>query len=95
MPLIYSRPGIIRKDPVVNDGLANYVILGTMADLLNVLVMAHNDRLSFLPLLYGKPVEKQRDLVVCSSVPVPALLTQHGWKLCTYLLCGKQLFPLY
>lgn len=95
VPLIYYWPGVIAKGSVSRVVTANYDLLSTMADLLQVKVKEHKDGISYLPLLMGEPFTKRHDFIAFSSMSGPALVTRDGWKLRTYLKKNKRIFQLY
>ena len=80
VPLIYHWPGNIEGGKVLDPLVANYDLLSTFADMLNVDVPVEKDGLSYLPALYDKPSE-EKEYVVFNSVRGPALVTQDGWKI--------------
>lgn len=95
VPLVYYWPGgPIKPGTVSHQLIANYDLLSTMADLLNIKIPDEKDGLSYLPLLQGKKMPGH-DHIVFSSFLGPALITRDGWKIRTYLLKNKQVFQLY
>ena len=80
VPLIYHWPGNIEGGKVLNQMVANYDILSTFADLLNVEVLNNKDGLSYWSALFGDVSEKHK-YVVYNSKHGPALVSAEGWKI--------------
>ncbi len=80
VPLIYHWPGKIEGGEVLNPLVANYDLLSTFADMLDVEVPHKKDGLSYWPTLFGNSLEKH-EYVVFNSKHGPALVTADGWKI--------------
>ena len=80
VPLIYHWPGRIEGGKVLNQMVANYDMLSTFADMLDVEVPNKKDGLSYWPALFGNYSEKH-EYVVFNSKLGPALVTADGWKI--------------
>lgn len=94
VPLVYYWPGKIKPGTVSNELIANYDLVATMADLLQVPLPDKKDGKSYLPALSGKKFTPH-DYIVFSSFIGPALVTKDGWKLRSYILGEQQGFQLY
>ncbi|GGZ87492.1 sulfatase-like hydrolase/transferase [Algibacter mikhailovii] len=81
VPLIYHWPGNIEGGKIIQTKVANYDLISTFADLLNVALPEEKDGLSYLPEILGKEAGKLHKYIVFSSFHGPALVTQEGWKL--------------
>jgi len=81
VPLIYHWPGKIKGGETIQTKVANYDMINTFADLLNVELPKGKDGLSYYAELVGKKAEKAHDFIVFSSFHGPALVAQDGWKL--------------
>jgi len=93
VPLIYHWPGKIEGGKTIHTKVANYDMINTFADLLNVALPEGKDGLSYFPELIGKKASKLHDFIVFSSFQGPALVTQDGWKLRYY--APKDIYQLY
>lgn len=93
VPLIYHWPGKIEGGKTIHTKVANYDIINTFADLLNVELPEEKDGLSYFPELMGEQVNETHDYIVFSSFQGPALVTQDGWKLRYY--GPKDIYQLY
>jgi len=80
VPLIYHWPGKIEGGKVLNQMVANYDILSTFADLLDVEVLNKKDGLSYWSTFFGNTAEKH-EYVLFNSKHGPALVTADGWKI--------------
>jgi len=80
VPLIYHWPGKIEGGIVLNPLVANYDLLSTFADMLDVEVPNQKDGISYWPVLFGNPSE-EHEYVVFNSKLGPALVTADGWKI--------------
>ncbi len=80
VPLIYHWPNNIDGGRVLDQMVANYDLLSTFADMLNVEVPDNKDGISYLPALYNKSSEKH-EYVVFNSKMGSALVTTEGWKI--------------
>ena len=82
IPYIVRLPGRIAPDTVSNHMLANYDLMPTLADLIDVELPQPKDGVSFLPtLLEQTDLQQHREWVVYASRLGPALVTTDGWKL--------------
>lgn len=80
VPLVFHWPGRIEGGAVLNQMVANYDLLSTFADMLDIEVPNPKDGVSYWPALFGKPAEKH-EYVVFNSKHGPALVGADGWKL--------------
>ncbi len=82
LPFIVRYPGITAPDSESNHRLANYDLLPTLADLLDVELPEDKDGISLLSTLQEQPENQQNhDYIVYASRLGPALVTSDGWKL--------------
>ncbi len=93
VPLIWHWPGKIEGGKTIHTTVANYDMISTFADLLNVELPDNKDGLSYLPALTGKKMAKKHDYVVYASFHGPALVTQDGWKIRYF--GPKDIYQLY
>ncbi len=93
VPLIIKWAGKTPKSKVLNNLVANYDLLPTFADLLNVELTEKKDGISLLPLLTGDDSEVAHDYTVNASMYGATIVTKEGWKLRNYH--AKNLFQLY
>jgi arylsulfatase A-like enzyme len=80
VPLVFHWPGNIEGGKVLNQMVANYDLLSTFADMLDVEVLNKKDGLSYWPTLFGNSSVKH-EYVVFNSKLGPALVTADGWKI--------------
>lgn len=80
VPLIYHWPGKISGGKVLKKMVANYDLLSTFAEMLDVDVTNPKDGISYFPALLEKDC-KSHDYVVFNSKHGPALVTSEGWKI--------------
>ena len=80
VPLIFHWPGNIEGGKISEQMVANYDMLSTFADMLNVEIPIEKDGISYLPALYEKESERH-EYVVFNSKWGPALVTNDGWKI--------------
>lgn len=94
VPLIFSWPGKIQRGKSTSL-VAMYDVINTMADMLKVRIKEHKDGRSFLPnLIKGNCINSSvNKYIVFSSYMGPALVTNDGWKLRTFI--EKDVFQLY
>ena len=82
LPFIVRYPGIASSNSESNHRLANYDLLPTLADLLDVELPEDKDGISLLPTLQEQPeIQQSHDYIVYASRLGPALVTSDGWKL--------------
>lgn len=82
VPLVFCWPGKIEEGKVSNQTVANYDLLPTFADLLNVRLLAPKDGESLLPiLLEGEEQLAQKRYIFISSGEGPTVISSDGWKL--------------
>ena len=82
LPFIVRYPGITTPDSVSNHRLANYDLLPTLADLLDVELPQDKDGISLLSTLQEQPeIQQSHDYIVYASRLGPAIVTSDGWKL--------------
>ncbi|TKG93704.1 sulfatase [Puteibacter caeruleilacunae] len=93
VPLIFHWPNHIKGGKVIDQAVANYDMMATFADLLNVNLPSDKDSRSYLNSLLGKKVKDKHDYIVYASHMGPAIVSQDGWKLRYY--GPKELFQLY
>ncbi len=95
VPLIYYWKGKIEGGRTVNQLVANYDMMATYADLLNISLPEGKHSKSYLPELLGAKNEQARTHAVYASFMGPALVTNDGWKLRYFTPADKfQLFYL-
>ena len=70
VPLIYHWPGKIEGGKVLNPLVANYDLLSTFADMLDVEVHNEKDGLSYWPALFGNSSEKHEYVVFNSKLRI-------------------------
>ncbi len=93
VPLIIKWPGVTQKNKKLNNLIANYDILTTFADLLNVELTENKDGISLLPLLTGKNEQIEHEYIVNASMLGGTIITKDGWKLRNHY--KKDIFQLY
>ena len=93
VPLIYHWPKKITGGKTINQVVANYDLLSTFADFLDVEIPSEKDGLSYLPSLLGKQQKLQHNFIVYASFHGPALVSNDGWKLRYF--GPKELYQLY
>ena len=93
VPLVYYWPGKIEGGKIIKQVVANYDIMATFADFLDVKLPKGKDGISYWSSLLGEKVKKKHEYIVYASYEGPALVTQDGWKL-RYYYPGK-LYQLY
>ncbi|REE00150.1 arylsulfatase [Marinoscillum furvescens] len=93
VPLIYYWNGNIEGGKTINQLVANYDMMATFADLLDIQLPADKHSRSYLPHLMGEPESASRDFTVYASFMGPALVTNDGWKLRYFI--QQDLFQLY
>lgn len=81
VPLFIRWPGKFKKGYKAPQMVANYDLLATMADLLQVKTKDKKDGLSFLPALQGTDRFDGHEDVAYVSFIGPALITRDGWKI--------------
>lgn len=81
VPLIYHWPGKIEGGRIQNELVANYDLMTTFADLLEIKIPKTKDGKSYLPALLGEQNGLAHDFIVYASFHGPALVTKDGWKL--------------
>jgi arylsulfatase A-like enzyme len=84
VPLIYHWPGKIEGGRTIQTRVANYDMINTFADLLDVDLPEGKDGLSYLSELRGEGTSKQHEFIVYASFHGPALVSQDGWKIRYY-----------
>jgi arylsulfatase A-like enzyme len=80
VPLIYHWPGRIEGGKVLDQMVANYDMLSTFADMLDVEVPNQKDGLSYWSAFFGDTAESH-EYVVFNSKHGPALVAADGWKI--------------
>ncbi|MCY1718791.1 arylsulfatase [Prolixibacteraceae bacterium Z1-6] len=93
VPLIVKWPGVTAENEELDNLVANYDLLPTFADLLNVKLTKKKDGLSILPLITGENTAIEHDYTVNASMYGGAIVTKDGWKLRNYY--SKNIFQLY
>lgn len=93
VPLYYYWKGHIEGGKRIDQLVANYDMMATFADLLNVKLPAGKNSKSYLPELMGEENDNPREYTVYSSFMGAALVTKDGWKLRHY--APKNIFQLY
>lgn len=82
VPLVFRWPSKIKQGRTVNQIVANYDLLPTFADLLNINLMSPKDGVSLIPiLLKGKDHLPDTRYVYVSSSDGPTIIDSDGWKL--------------
>lgn len=80
VPLIFHWPGNIEGGKVMDQMVANYDMLSTFAEMLQVDIPVKKDGLSYWKSLFGKANQKH-EYVVFNSKLGPALVSKDGWKI--------------
>ena len=94
IPYIVRWPGKVTPRSVSNHTLANYDLMPTLADLMEVELPNGKDGVSFLPTLLDQPdIQETHEWIVYASRLGPALVTPEGWKLRSINTTGS--FQLY
>lgn len=93
VPLIIRWPGIIPPGSVSTRLVASYDFLSTLTDIVGYSGSFRSDGLSFYGELTGEDPVEEHDFIVFSSFQGPALITEDGWKLRSYL--KQDVFELY
>lgn len=93
VPLIIKWPGKTAEGKVVDNLVANYDLLPTFADLLNVKVEEKKDGISLLPLITGSDSLVEHDYTINASMYGGTIVTKEGWKLRNYY--SKDIFQLF
>lgn len=93
VPLIYYWKGHIEGGKTVDQLVANYDLMATYADLLNIELPEEKHSQSYLSELLENKSSLQRTHTVYASFMGPAIVTNDGWKLRYYK--PKDLFQLY
>lgn len=93
VPLIYYWKGHLEGGKIINQLVANYDMMATYADLLNVELPKEKHSQSYLPELLGAVNPAKRTHTVYASFMGPALVTDEGWKLRYH--APADLFQLY
>ncbi|MEQ9287648.1 MAG: arylsulfatase [Cyclobacteriaceae bacterium] len=81
VPLIYYWKGNIEGGKTVDQLVANYDMMATYADLLDIELPVEKHSQSYLPELLGYENPQKREHTVFASFMGPALVTNDGWKL--------------
>lgn len=93
VPLIYYWKENIEGGKTINQLVANYDMMATFADLLDVRLPEGKHSRSYLSNLLGNSTAPSRDFNVYASFMGPALVTNDGWKLRYFT--QEDLFQLY
>ncbi len=93
VPLIIRWPQKIRKGRISQRLIANYDILSTLSEITGYSKKFKTDGISFYSELLEEGSGLEHDFVVYSSYTGPALITNDGWKLRTFL--SQDVFELY
>ncbi len=93
VPLIYYWKGHIEGGRTVNQLVANYDMMATFADLLNIDLPKEKHSQTYLPELLGNESYRKRKHTVYASFMGPAIVTNDGWKLRYFK--PKDIFQLY
>ncbi|TLX76431.1 sulfatase [Labilibacter sediminis] len=93
VPLFFYWPHHFPSGKQLNNLVANYDIITTMADVVNVKVKDRKDGISLLPILKGEDTTIEHKYVVNASFMGASLVTNEGWKLRHY--APKDIFQLY
>ncbi len=80
VPLIYHWPGKIKGGIVLDRMVANYDLLSTFSDMLDVETPPGKDGISYWPALFGNTATAH-NYVVFNSTLGPALVASDGWKI--------------
>jgi arylsulfatase A-like enzyme len=82
IPYLIRWPQAVKAGAVTDRMIANYDLMATFADLLEVEMPANKDGLSYAPLLKGDEARFEgHDYVVYASYMGPAIVAKDGWKL--------------
>lgn len=81
------------KSQKANAIVSNFDFISTMADLLHVPLHEKILGLSYLPLLFNKPLKKEHQYIVNGSFMGPQMVTKDRWKLRYFI--PKNIFQLY
>lgn len=93
VPLIYHWPGKIPGGKTIDTRVANYDMINTFAELLNVEISDDKDGRSYFSELIGEEGSEPHESIVFSSFHGPALVTQDGWKIRYF--APKKIWQLY
>jgi arylsulfatase A-like enzyme len=93
VPLYYYWKGHIEGGRTIDQLVANYDMMATFADLLNVSLPEEKHSKSYWPELQGEKNDSKREYTVFGSYMGAALVTNDGWKLRHY--APKDIFQLY
>lgn len=82
IPFIAKWPGVIEPGTTTDHYAANYDFLATVADIAGMERPTHQDGISFLPSLLGKPEQQVlHESMLFASELGPAVISPDGWKL--------------
>ena len=82
VPLVFTFPSKIAKGKVSKQVVANYDLLTTFSDLLNVKLTTKKDGVSLLPILMNNnEMLDEKHFVYVSAPEGPAVIDSEGWKL--------------
>lgn len=82
LPFIVRYPGKTTPESTSEHKLANYDLMPTLAEMLDVELPQDKDGLSFLPSILDQPDNQEtHQYIVYASRLGPALVTSDGWKL--------------
>jgi arylsulfatase A-like enzyme len=93
VPLIYYWKGHMEGGRSNSQIVANYDMMGTFADLLNIDLPKDKHSISYLPELLGEKSKNPRNYTVYASFMGASLVTNDGWKLRHYF--PGNVFQLY
>jgi len=93
VPLIFRWPAKIKAEAVSERLVANYDLLGTLAETTGFSKSFTTDGISFYDELIGESKNARHESVVYSSYTGPTLITNEGWKIRTDL--EKDVFELF
>lgn len=80
VPLIYHWPNHIEGGKVIDQMVANYDLISTFAEMLNVEITNIKDGMSYYKTLFNKTSDSHKYIVFNSKLG-PALVTAEGWKI--------------
>ncbi len=95
IPYLVRWPACCPGGTVSDELIANYDLLPTLAEILDVTAPSWKDGESLVPALRGDRLDREKPYVVFAGVEGPALVTADGWKV-RYVVAQRrfQLFHL-
>jgi len=94
VPLVVKWPQVVEPNSRSTHLVANYDVLGVVAEIAGVPLPTRKDSLSFCPVLRGEPDPPEHRHIVYASFYGPAIVSADGWKLRTFLPLDRYMdFP--